>query len=222
MASKQAINQIEEDGVIYEFVDQQARDENTALNKKIVTINDNLKQAISDEENRALQAEQAINNAKVDKEAGKGLSSNDFTDEYIAKIDNPLEMKGATSSDDGEKGMVPKPLAGEQDKYLDGSGNWSTPHDTTYDVVTQSQNGLMSKDDKKKLDKVDTDLDDLMSCNTVFSGNTCTQTFGNGKTKKTTFNTDGSIKVEITKPGMDKITLTTVFNSDGSITRTRS
>ena len=35
-----------------------------------------------------------------------------------------LDMIGATASDDGEKGVVPIPRAGEQDKFLRGDGTW--------------------------------------------------------------------------------------------------
>lgn len=222
MANKQAINQIEADGTIYEFVDQEARDRNTNLDKKISVLNEAQTKALNDEIERAKAIEQAINDAKLDKEEGKGLSSNDFTDYYKDKIDNPGLFDGATETSDGTPGMVPAPLAGQQNQYFRGDGTWQTPPDTTYENATQTQAGLMSKDDKKKLDKVDLDIDELMSADTVFGTNTITTTLGNGKVDKTTFNPDGSITREITKAGADKITLRTVFNADGSITRTRS
>ena len=34
---------------------------------------------------------------------------------------------GATSSVNGEKGIVPRPLVGDQEKYLKGDGTWDTP-----------------------------------------------------------------------------------------------
>ena len=39
----------------------------------------------------------------------------------------PSVMAGATSSSDGESGLVPKPVKGNQDKYLKGDGSWDTP-----------------------------------------------------------------------------------------------
>lgn len=33
-------------------------------------------------------------------------------------------MEGATLATDGESGLVPKPLAGDQDKFLKGNGSW--------------------------------------------------------------------------------------------------
>lgn len=222
MANVVSINQIEQDGVIYEFTDQVARDRNVNLDKKVTTLNENQDKALKEEIERAKGIEQAINDAKLDKEEGKGLSTNDFTDYYKDKIDNPGLFSGATEEHDGTPGMVPGPLAGQQDLFFKGDGSWAMPHDTTYENATQTQAGLMSKDDKKKLDKVDLDIDELMSANTVFGTNTITTTLGNGKVDKITFNPDGSITREITKAGADKITLRTVFNDDGSITRTRS
>ena len=37
------------------------------------------------------------------------------------------EMEGATSSAAGTSGLVPAPSAGDQDKFLNGSGNWGVP-----------------------------------------------------------------------------------------------
>lgn len=61
-------------------------------------------------------------------------------------------MSGATSSATGKSGLVPAPAAGAQDKYLKGDGTWGTPHDTTYNKATTEADGLMSKEDKAKLD----------------------------------------------------------------------
>lgn len=57
-----------------------------------------------------------------------------FTTEYEEIIKNwkPSEsatyesFKGATDSDDGETGLVPAPLKGDQDKFLRGDGTWVT------------------------------------------------------------------------------------------------
>ncbi|WP_295155142.1 hypothetical protein [Selenomonas sp. AE3005] len=37
------------------------------------------------------------------------------------------DFSGATSSADGEKGMVPQPEAGDNSKFLRGDGTWATP-----------------------------------------------------------------------------------------------
>lgn len=67
-------------------------------------------------------------------------------------------FKGATASASGEAGLVPAPTAGNQAKYLRADGTWQTPPDTntTYLSATTSANGLMSKDDKAKLDGIAT------------------------------------------------------------------
>lgn len=62
------------------------------------------------------------------------------------------DMKGATTSAAGTHGLVPAPAAGKQGQYLRGDGQWATPTNTTYGDATQSAHGLMSVNDKKKLD----------------------------------------------------------------------
>jgi hypothetical protein len=44
-----------------------------------------------------------------------------------AELSNVEVMVGATAFLDGESGTVPKPLAGEQGKFLQGDGEWQTP-----------------------------------------------------------------------------------------------
>lgn len=45
-------------------------------------------------------------------------------------------MTGATASTDGAKGLVPKPFAGDQDKYLKGDGTWADPTATLTSIVS--------------------------------------------------------------------------------------
>lgn len=52
---------------------------------------------------------------------------------------------GATASADGTSGLVPKPTAGNQGKFLKADGTWATPTNTTYNVVSSSANGLAPK-----------------------------------------------------------------------------
>ena len=110
---------------------------------------------------------------KVDKETGKGLSSNDYTTAEKTKLSgiatgaqaNVIEgvqvngtsltptnkivnvpaMTGASSSAAGSQGVVPAPAAGKQDKFLRGDGSWEAPENTTYGVVSKTANGLAPK-----------------------------------------------------------------------------
>ena len=61
---------------------------------------------------------------------------------------------GASASVAGASGLVPAPAAGENDEFLRGDGTWATPKDTTYSNATTSTAGLMSSQDKTKLDGI--------------------------------------------------------------------
>lgn len=63
-------------------------------------------------------------------------------------------MKGASASAAGTAGLVPAPAAGAQAKFLQGDGTWAIPKDTTYSDASQSAHGLMTAEDKKKLDGI--------------------------------------------------------------------
>ena len=63
-------------------------------------------------------------------------------------------FKGATSSAAGGTGLVPAPAAGQHTRYLRGDGTWQTPPNTTYSNATTSTDGLMSSEDKTKLDGI--------------------------------------------------------------------
>lgn len=65
-------------------------------------------------------------------------------------------MTAATSSAAGKAGLVPAPGAGKQTSFLRGDGTWVVPTNTTYSAATTSAAGLMSADDKKKLDGIAT------------------------------------------------------------------
>ena len=79
---------------------------------------------------------------------GLGIPSQD-TNTWIA-------LKGATSSADGRAGYAPAPTAGASNRYLRSDGTWAVPPDTntTYSVATTSKDGLMSSEDKTKLDGI--------------------------------------------------------------------
>ena len=224
MASKQTIDHYgyKKDGVEYEFVDHTARLGVQNAIERMNKLNETQTNGLSAEVDRAKEAEQALEDSKVSVVQGKGLSTNDFTDEYKGMLDNPAVMEGATAMTDGKQGDVPKPLKADKDKFLRGDGTYATPHDTTYEKVTHSSDGLMAKEDKIKLDAMDAETDELSACETTFVGNVITETFGNGRTRETTFNADGTITQVITKADTDTITLVTTFNADGSISRSKT
>lgn len=98
---------------------------------------------------------------KVDKVDGKGLSTNDYTTEEKTKLsgiaagaNKTVTMTGATASAAGKEGSVPAPAAGDQEKFLRADRTWAVPKDTTYSDASQSAHGLMTAEDKKKLDGI--------------------------------------------------------------------
>ncbi len=67
---------------------------------------------------------------KVDKVEGKGLSTNDYTNEEKEKLDSISIMTGASSQADGVSGLVPRPTKLDSIRYLRGDGTWTIPTDT--------------------------------------------------------------------------------------------
>jgi hypothetical protein len=66
--------------------------------------------------------------------AGSNIQINGTT---ISATDTTYtHFTGATASADGVQGLVPGPLAGDQDKYLKADGTWATPPGTTYAAGT--------------------------------------------------------------------------------------
>lgn len=51
--------------------------------------------------------------------------------EEAARQAGALDMEGATATTDGAHGLVPKPNAGDQNKYLKGDGTWEEPEGAT-------------------------------------------------------------------------------------------
>ena len=59
-------------------------------------------------------------------------------------------MTGATSTVDGASGLVPVPLAGDQNKYLRGDGTWANPTET----VQTTLNNLIGTDTGKTIRQI--------------------------------------------------------------------
>lgn len=92
---------------------------------------------------------------KVDKIDGKGLSTNDYTTTEKNKLDGLTNYTHPTTS--GNKHI---PAGGSSGQILrwsaDGTAAWGNDNNTTYSVATTSANGLMSKEDKTKLNGIAT------------------------------------------------------------------
>ena len=85
------------------------------------------------------------------------LSGSDGSETTVSDANTTYsQMKGATSEAAGSTGLVPAPAAGSQAKYLRADGTWQTPPNTTYSNATTSSDGLMSSEDKTKLDGIAT------------------------------------------------------------------
>ena len=113
----------------------------------------------------------------VEKEAGKGLSANDFTDELKAKLDaiaegaNKYEHPTHTAYASGlykttvdEQGHV---TAAAPVTKTDITGLGIPAQDTTYDEATTTKAGLMSAADKTKLDGMNTTIDKAIANHTA-------------------------------------------------------
>lgn len=99
----------------------------------------------------------------VQKEAGKGLSTNDFTTAEKNKLNGITE--GANNyTHPTTAGNKHIPSGGSSGQILrwgsNGTAVWGAENNTTYSVVTSSSNGLMSSADKTKLDGINVATDE--------------------------------------------------------------
>lgn len=82
--------------------------------------------------------------------------SADGTAKWVNEKDTTYSvMSGATVDADGKSGLVPSPTKGAQ-RWLDSTGAWTTPPNTTYGAASTTSAGLMTAADKKKLDGIAT------------------------------------------------------------------
>lgn len=94
-----------------------------------------------------LDAEIGAAKEKITELEGRSLSDEDK--QKLAKI---KDMVPATANKNGEAGFVPAPQSGDQVRYLRGDGTWGVPEGTNT-PATGNADGLMSKEDKQKLDQ---------------------------------------------------------------------
>ena len=169
----------------------------TLLNTK-VNITDIVDDLKSNNINKPLSANQGkvlkelIDN-KVDKVIGKGLSSNDFTDTLLTKLNNISESADSISvTQTVTEGIK------SADISINGTVIGLYYTDTTYNEATSSVSGLMSASDKLKLNSIDDGANDYSHPTfTAYIGNpTNNQTpdFGDTFTiSQLTSNTEGHI-----------------------------
>ena len=82
---------------------------------------------------------------------------NNSIKELVVKTVN-TPFKGATEITDGESGVVPAPIAGQQNMFLRGDGRWATPEDTIYGLANDITPGII-----KLYDKIGTNIDGTMT-----------------------------------------------------------
>jgi hypothetical protein len=149
-------------------------------------------------------------NKKVNAVSGKGLSSNDYTTAEKTKLAGIAEKAEVnvqsdwsvtdTSSDAYIKNKPTIPSA----ITVDDSISATSTNAVQNRIVFNGDYGVLAK-------------------TTTFSGDIITEVDGNGYTRTTTFNADGSITEKIAdSAGAEVATKTTVFNADGSISESIS
>ncbi len=89
------------------------------------------------------------------KENGKGLSTNDFTNVLLQKL-NGIASGANNYKHPNNSGFKHIPAGGAAGQVLkwaaNGEAYWGNDNNTTYGLATTSKNGLMSSGDKTKLD----------------------------------------------------------------------
>lgn len=94
---------------------------------------------------------------KVDKVTGKALSKNDFTDSLKTKLDG-IEANANKYIHPDTAGNKHIPSGGSNGQILrwgsNGTAVWGNDNNTTYGLATTGANGLMSKEDKVKLNGI--------------------------------------------------------------------
>lgn len=101
-----------------------------------------------------VELDRAIN-GKVDKVSGKGLSSNDFSDEFKKKLSG-VSANANNYSHPTTAGNKHIPAGGGSGQILkwSSSGTAVWGNNVSYGLATTKANGLMSSADKKKFDSV--------------------------------------------------------------------
>ena len=112
-------------------------------------------------------------------------------------------MTGATASVAGKAGLVTAPAAGKQNAFLCGDGSWAVPTNTTYEVVNENSNGLMTPAMLSKLESI----------NEVYSMATNAKELANEA-----YNTIGTLETNIEATYAKKADVVGMYKYKGSVT----
>ncbi len=78
--------------------------------------------------------------------------------------------KGATTAASGTAGLVPAATTATRTSFLRGDGTWAVPSNTTYSNATTATAGLLSANDKSKLDAITASADAVSFSRSLTSG----------------------------------------------------
>ena len=99
--------------------------------------------------------------------------------------------------------FVPAPAAGKQNAFLCGDGSWAVPTNTTYEVVNENSNGLMTPAMLSKLESI----------NEVYSMATNAKELANEA-----YNTIGTLETNIEATYAKKADVVGMYKYKGSVT----
>lgn len=119
------------------------------VGEKIKEINQNFNEEIPSIKESIKKLEEKDTSYSLEKEGSKIVLK--LGEKEISSVtDKDTTYKRVSASEDG---LAPK-LNGSMSQFLRGDGAWGTPENTTYTEATTSQAGLMSKEDKIKLNNL--------------------------------------------------------------------
>lgn len=119
------------------------------VGEKIKEINQNFNEEIPSIKESIKKLEEKDTSYSLEKEGSK-IALKLGEKEISSVIDKDTTYKRVSASEDG---LAPK-LSGSLSQFLRGDGAWGTPENTTYTEATESKSGLMSKEDKAKLNNL--------------------------------------------------------------------
>ena len=125
---------------------------------------------------------------KMDGTAAVGTESAFARGDHVHPTDTTRASTATFST--SANGLVPKPASAATNSYLNSSGTWTTPPNTTYALATTAANGLMSAADKKKLD----------ACSTVDNNSTYSLTQNSSDGHKLIWTANGGTPSTFTIP----------------------